>query len=156
MTWTTDTVTENRTTENRTPRLAPLREGEKAMFRARLRNALFDELRALFRRRRKQGGWKQKDVADRLGIDPGTVSRRLKGGENVTLDWVSDFARALDARVEVRIVPLEAVKRPRTPTVAYWSDDQTAPVRPATGTWEILTSPPVQGTARTHSETPTQ
>lgn len=111
--------------EMRTARPEPLREGDKAMFRARLRNALFDELRAVFRRRRQQHGLKQKDIADRLNTHPGTVSRRLKGEENVTLDWVSDFARALDARVEVRIVPLENIQRKHTPTVVDWSRNQT-------------------------------
>jgi transcriptional regulator with XRE-family HTH domain len=104
MTSTTDTVT-----ESRTPRLEPLREGDKAMFRARLRNALFDELRSLFRRRKKEEGIKQKDIAARLDVDPGTVSRRLKGEENVSLDWVSDIARAMDARVEVHIRPLAEI-----------------------------------------------
>jgi transcriptional regulator with XRE-family HTH domain len=119
MTSTTEVLTETRTT--RSPKL---RESDKAMFRARLRNRLFDELRALFRRRRQEAGLKQKDIATRLDTDPGTVSRRLKGEENVTLDWVSDFARALDARVEVRIVPLEDVGGAPTPKVVDWSRDQ--------------------------------
>lgn len=88
-----------------------LTESEKATYRARLRTALFNELRAIFRRRKKEEGIKQKDIAARLNVDPGIVSRRLKGEENVSLDWVSDIARAMDARVEVNIRPLADIGR---------------------------------------------
>ncbi len=91
--------------------IVPLGAEEKAIYRARLRSALFHKLRALYRRRKREWGWTQRDLAQRVDTDPAVVSRRLKGRENVTLDWICDFARALDARVEVSIVPLSAVRR---------------------------------------------
>lgn len=94
------------------PDLAPLSEEAKATYRTRLRFSLFRKLRALYRQRKQAWGLTQRDLAARLNTDPAVISRRLKGEENVTLDWVCDFARAMDARVDVKITPLSEVERP--------------------------------------------
>lgn len=89
----------------------PISDEEKELYRARLRVGVFRKVREFYRHVKREKGWTQRDLAARLQVDPAVVSRRLKGEENVTLDWICDFARAMDARVEVRIVPLSEVGR---------------------------------------------
>lgn len=120
----------------------PLRsfsEDEKALYRARLRITLFRKLRAFFRRMKQERGWTQRDLAARLQVHPSVISRRLKGEENVTLDWVCDFARAMDARVEVSIVPLSAVRKPDV-QMSVWTQTQAQPQASITQ-WMDVASP---------------
>ena len=98
------------TISNKPDQTVALSNEEKGFHRACLRLDLFKALRSLYRKRKLERGLTQKELAARLNTDPAVVSRRLKGEDNVTLDWVCDFARALDARVDVSIQPLEAVQ----------------------------------------------
>ena len=41
----------------------------------------------------------QKRVAERMGCEPGTVSRLLSGGMEMTTRWLASFADALDVSV---------------------------------------------------------
>lgn len=93
----------------------PMTEEEKAGYRARLKDRLFRELRGVFRRR-KERGLTQKEIARRLGIDEALVSKRLRGEANLTLDTLCDLARAMDARIDVKVTPLDAVAMAATTT----------------------------------------
>jgi transcriptional regulator with XRE-family HTH domain len=47
-------------------------------------------------------------LATRMKITPGRVSQILSGDENLTLKTLATVAAALDARAEIRIVPVDA------------------------------------------------
>jgi transcriptional regulator with XRE-family HTH domain len=47
-------------------------------------------------------------LASRMKITPGRVSQILSGDENLTLKTLAAVAAAVDARAEIRIVPVDA------------------------------------------------
>jgi len=47
-------------------------------------------------------------LATQMKITPGRVSQILSGDENLTLKTLAAVASALDARAEIRIVPVDA------------------------------------------------
>jgi transcriptional regulator with XRE-family HTH domain len=73
---------------------------------ARVRDTAFDAVNALWKRR-KAGGMTQKDLADRIGRDPGWVSRNLRGPGNWTLRTIGAFIVALNGEAEITIFGLE-------------------------------------------------
>lgn len=86
----------------------PFTDEEKEAYRLRFKHSLFRQIRALFKRRKEQG-LTQKGIALRLGIDEALVSKRLRGEANLTLASLCDLARAMDARLEPVVRPLEDV-----------------------------------------------
>lgn len=98
-----------------------LTEEAKQVFRARFRLQLFTELRALFRRRQRETGLTQNEVAARLGVDDAVISKRLNGEANLTLNTVSDLARAMEGRVDVKITAIEDFSHHGT-VVSWWAD----------------------------------
>lgn len=87
----------------------PMTEEDKLFYRARLTGKLWKSVRRLFLKREKEQGLTQKELARRLGADPGRVSKLLRGDANVTVNTLCDMARAMDARVEVEVRPLEEI-----------------------------------------------
>lgn len=80
---------------------------------ARFRDQIFDAVLGLWRRRR-EGGWTQKIVADKIGRDPGWVSRTLSSPGNWTLKTAGELIQALDGEAEIRVLALEDA--PTTPS----------------------------------------
>ncbi len=74
---------------------------------ARVRDALFDGVYQLWRKRKKQG-LTQKDLATELGRDAAWVSRNLAGPRNWTVKTVAEMLMALDGKIEVEVTPREA------------------------------------------------
>ena len=73
---------------------------------ARIRNEAFEQVRLLWERR-KQEGWIQKGVAEKIGRDPAWVSRSLSAPGNWTLRTIGAFTQALNGEVEIKIVAVE-------------------------------------------------
>ena len=62
-----------------------------------VKHQAFEHLLECFR----ASGMKQKELADRLGMDESRVSRLLKGRNNMTLRVMCNLARAMEHRLEV-------------------------------------------------------
>lgn len=80
-------------------------------FQQRFKNRIFEAVMGHFVERAKTEGLTRKDLAERLGKDPALVSRWLSAPSNWSLDTVSDLLVALDAELEVDVVPFEARAR---------------------------------------------
>lgn len=80
-----------------------LSEKEKYRFRVRFKGDVIRQLRGLFDRFSKEEKLTQKELAQRVNADEALISKRLKGEANLTLNTVSDMARAMGARPELRL-----------------------------------------------------
>jgi len=98
---------------------------------ARARDLAFDAVLTLWRKR-SAGGMTQSDLANRLGRDPGWVSRKISGPGNWTLRTLGAFVEALDGELEIVATPLEQPLVPRPNFDAYDVGDQ--------GTRALITS----------------
>jgi transcriptional regulator with XRE-family HTH domain len=85
-----------------------LTEEERRVYNARFLMEAWAELVQAFRVREAQGGTRQA-LADAMGIDKSVVSRRLNGSSNLTLEVVSEMARAMGYRPELRLQPYETM-----------------------------------------------
>ena len=75
-----------------------------------IRHAAYEELLQAFHEAQKTG-LRQDDIATRLGRDKGFISRCLRGEGNITLRTMSNIARAMDCRLDVRLTPLDTPPR---------------------------------------------
>jgi transcriptional regulator with XRE-family HTH domain len=73
---------------------------------ARVRDAAYDAVMDLWRRRKAEG-MTQAQLADALGGDTGWLSRNLKGPGNWTLRTVGRLVEALNGEVELKVHGLE-------------------------------------------------
>lgn len=131
--------------------LPPLKKEEKELYRARFKQDLFRQIRAIFRRLQDEQKVTQRDLARRLSTDEALVSKRLRGEANLTVDTLCDLARAMDARLEAVVRPLSEVRQnvrfvvsdhifvfpTRSPSVAYLS----GPAADAWASWAALGTP---------------
>lgn len=78
----------------------------------RARDAAFDAVLSLWRRRKAEG-MKQKDLAARIGRDPGWVSASLRGPGNWTMRTLGELAAGLGGEVEIFVHALD--EPPETP-----------------------------------------
>ncbi len=62
-------------------------------------------------RRRKELNLTQKDIAERVGTQQSAISRIESGEHNARLSTLVEIADALEARLEIRLVPLSVGKR---------------------------------------------
>jgi transcriptional regulator with XRE-family HTH domain len=69
-------------------------------YRKRYQNRFFANLVAFINEEAQREQITKKDMAERLGKDPGQLSRLLNHPSNLTLDTVSDLLLALDAEAE--------------------------------------------------------
>jgi len=83
-----------------------------AYYRQRFQNRVFATLVDFVSTQAKAENITKKDLAERLGRDPGQVSRLLGYPSNLTLDTISDLLLALDAEAEPPVIELFAAKRP--------------------------------------------
>lgn len=51
----------------------------------------------------------QDQIAARLGVDKGLISKRLKGQENLTLKTLSFMATAMDCRLQINFIPYDEI-----------------------------------------------
>lgn len=73
---------------------------------ARVRDAAYDAVMDLWRRRKAEG-MTQTELAEALGGDAGWLSRNLRGPGNWTLRTVGRFVEALNGEVELKVHGLE-------------------------------------------------
>ena len=74
-------------------------------------HSVLNELQAAFRKLGKAAApVAQKDIAVRLGKDPATISRCLKGQQNMTLRTIHDLARGMGYKLQIRLVPLQQIQ----------------------------------------------
>lgn len=71
-------------------------------YRAELKGQLFRALREMLSSL-QSSGVNQATIARRLNADPARVSKRLSGKENMTLETISDLARAMECRIDVQL-----------------------------------------------------
>lgn len=87
--------------------IAPLEGRELADYGAvRIRDQAFDALQKLLRRRLDEGET-QKDIADRIGMDAGQLSKLFRGPGNWTLRTIGALVQALRGEAELYIAALE-------------------------------------------------
>lgn len=88
----------------------PIPKRELLAYRADVKGSIFRQVRKVFAQL-KDGGFTQKDLAAKIDMDEGQLSRRLRGDHDLQLDTFSDLARGLDCRIDVKLTPLvEAVR----------------------------------------------
>lgn len=79
---------------------------ELLAYRADIKGAIFRQIRQVLARLKETAGFTQKDLAAKIGVDEGQLSRTLRGENDPQLETLSDLARGLDCRIEVRLVPI--------------------------------------------------
>jgi len=89
----------------------PISNRELLAYQADLKGSIFRQIRRIFHRM-KQHGVTQKTLARRIGMDEGQLSRRLRGDYDLRLETLSDLARGLECRMDVKLTPLADVGRP--------------------------------------------
>jgi transcriptional regulator with XRE-family HTH domain len=86
----------------------PISKRELLAYQADLKGSIFRQIRQIFHRM-KQHGITQKTLARRIGIDEGQLSRRLRGDHDLRLETLSNLARRLECRIDVKLTPLADV-----------------------------------------------
>ena len=104
---------------NKQSQLPPLSDEEKRTYRARFKQALFNQLRETFRRLQKEEGLTQDEIARRLGVDKSLVCKRLSGDANLTLNTICDLTRAMGARLDAKITILKDLPKQHG-VETYW------------------------------------
>src|SRR5262249_28599217 len=82
----------------------PISKRELLAYQADVKGSIFRQIRQMFARL-KQQGFTQKDLATRIGMNEGQLSRRLRGDYDLRLETLSDLARGLDCRIDVKLEP---------------------------------------------------
>jgi plasmid maintenance system antidote protein VapI len=85
-----------------------LTEEERRVYNSRFLMETWTALVQAFRVREAQGATRQA-LADTLGVDKSVISRRLNGSSNLTLEVVSEMARAMGYRPELRLESYESL-----------------------------------------------
>jgi transcriptional regulator with XRE-family HTH domain len=123
-----------------------LSERELLSYQADLRSQIFRQVHRTFRHL-KERGFTQRKFAKRLGMHASQLSRILKGENDLRLETLSDLARALECRIEVRIVPLDtdAARKEEQPII-FNLHPQNAPANPyGTSATIKRNDPPLSG-----------
>src|SRR5262249_31956967 len=87
----------------------PIHRRELLAYQADVKGSIFRQIRERFARLR-ESGFSQKDLAARINMDEGQLSRRLRGDYDLKLETLSDLARGLECRIDVRLTPLAEVR----------------------------------------------
>ena len=85
----------------------PIPRLELLEYRADVKLEIFRQIRRRFNYLAEKFGFKQGDLAQRLSLDKGLLSKRLKGENDMRLETLSDLARGLDCRIDVMLTPLD-------------------------------------------------
>jgi transcriptional regulator with XRE-family HTH domain len=81
---------------------------ELLAYQADVKGSIFRQIRQIFNRA-KDNGFAQKVLAKRIAMDEGQLSRRLRGDFDLKLETLSDLARGLECRIDVKLTPLSEV-----------------------------------------------
>jgi len=87
--------------------VTPISKRELLAYQADIKGAIFRQIRETFSRL-KQTGFTQKDLAIKIGMNEGQLSRRLRGDYDLRLETLSDLARGLDCRIHVVLMPISS------------------------------------------------
>jgi transcriptional regulator with XRE-family HTH domain len=101
--------------------VVPIPKRELLAYRADFKGSIFRQIREMFARL-KETGFTQKELAEKIDMDKGHLSRRLRGDYDLQLETLSDLARGLNCRIDVRLTPLSDVL-PIEPRVTPVSND---------------------------------
>lgn len=82
---------------------------ELADYRADVKGEIFRLIRRRFNFLKENFDFTQDHLARRLGLDKGLLSRRLRGKNDLQLESLSDLARGLDCRIDVKLTPLTEI-----------------------------------------------
>jgi len=74
-------------------------------------------------------GETQKLIAERLGRDPASINRWLRGRSNMTIRTMHDLARAMSCRLKVELQRLESLQ-PNNANVKPWNLSVASPNKP--------------------------
>lgn len=85
--------------------VTPVSKRELIAYQANVKGAIFRQIRETFSRL-KQNGFTQKDLAIKIGMNEGQLSRRLRGDYDLRLETLSDLARGLDCRIDIKLTPI--------------------------------------------------
>jgi transcriptional regulator with XRE-family HTH domain len=83
----------------------PISKRELLAYQADIKGSIFRQIREMLARRKDQG-FTQKELATKIGMDAGQLSRRLRGDYDLKLETLSDLARGLDCRIDVKLTPI--------------------------------------------------
>jgi transcriptional regulator with XRE-family HTH domain len=86
----------------------PISKRELLAYQADVKGSIFRQIREVLTRF-KERGFTQKELADKIGMDPGQLSRRLRGDYDLQLETLSDLARGLDCRIDVKLTSINQV-----------------------------------------------
>src|SRR3954465_10077807 len=89
---------------------------ELAAYRADVKGSIFRQIRERLSRLRGDG-FTQKELGHRIDMDEGQLSRRLRGDYDLQLETLSDLARGLECRIDVKLTPLAEVQAEIAPYV---------------------------------------
>src|SRR5882762_7802881 len=123
----------------------PIPKRELLAYQADVKGAIFRQIRQIFARL-KEGGFTQKEWATKIDMNEGQLSRRLRGDYDLQLDTLSDLARGLECRIDVKLTPLrEAVRVQSEPHPVSDSaiDSAVRKINPTASGRQIPASPPV-------------
>ena len=95
--------------KNTSKLIEPLLAEDLEVFRARLLRAMWREIYLAFEKREKEEGLTKSDIAERLDVHKSVISRRLNGTGNITIEILSDMARVLACKPEIKITPYEDI-----------------------------------------------
>jgi transcriptional regulator with XRE-family HTH domain len=106
-----------------TSNMAPIPKRELLEYQADVKSSIFRQIRERFARL-KQEGFTQKDLATKIGMNEGQLSRRLRGDYDLRLETLSDLARGLDCSIDVRLAPILRVSSLTTDQRVFATVDQ--------------------------------
>jgi len=89
--------------------VVPISQRELLTYRADVKGSIFRQIRERFAHL-KQTGVTQKDLAIKIGMNEGQLSRRLRGDYDLRLETLSDLARGLGCRIDVKLAPLSSTR----------------------------------------------
>jgi transcriptional regulator with XRE-family HTH domain len=95
----------------------PLSKRELLAYRADIKGSIFRQIREVFSRL-KEKGLTQKELAERIDMDAGLLSRRLHGDYDLRLETLSDLARGLDCRIDVKLRPISEARAAAQPRLS--------------------------------------
>ena len=78
-------------------------------------NRLMGALQKTFVEEHNATGISQKDIGERIGRSPASVSRWLSGQQNMTIRTMHDLARGMGCRLNVSLEPLRLVQPANRP-----------------------------------------
>jgi transcriptional regulator with XRE-family HTH domain len=101
----------------------PVSKRELLVYRAELKASIFRQIHRILTQL-KASEFSQKDLARKLGVDEGALSRRLRGENDMQIETLCDLARGLDCRLEVELTPLARLKEAQSAHAVSFFDSE--------------------------------